>query len=325
MPTIDGLFKVHRARSGLYSEYEPGPVGYVGNTTSDNGIVGFVTPREGDRVFTSRAIAVSAFCDATIHVPPFIACGRAGNGLIVLEPRTTMTPGTLAYYAAFINISVKWRFNWYRQVTADRLRGIKIPSAPEAPHPFAVSRYVPTSTRRERAQWDLKTEPFALESLFELQPGDYHSLSDLEPGDVPVVSCGNEDNGVAGLYSVTKHIYRGRLTIALNGSPLTAKYHAYSFAAKDDVAVCTPRRPLTLTSVLFIQSVLEMERWRYSYYRKCYMSKLKRFTIGLPASRGTLDEDAMRRVVERTPYWQFLSTALVAAHDRKKQSKVSLA
>lgn len=115
----------------------------------------------------------------------------------------------------------------------------------------------------------LNLRPFALNSLFELIPGSYHSLGDLDTGEVPVVSCGSDDNGVAGYYNVSEHLHRNRLTIALNGSPLATKYHPYTFAAKDDVAICFPRRPMGLASLLFIQSVLEMERWRYSYYRKC--------------------------------------------------------
>ena len=34
----------------------------------------------------------------------------------------------LAYIAAFINLAVRWRINWYRQVTADRIRGLLVPS-----------------------------------------------------------------------------------------------------------------------------------------------------------------------------------------------------
>lgn len=41
MKTIEDLFIVHRARSGLFSEYEPGETAYVGNSVEDNGVVGY--------------------------------------------------------------------------------------------------------------------------------------------------------------------------------------------------------------------------------------------------------------------------------------------
>src|SRR5947209_7010968 len=117
MKTIDSLFNLHRARSGLFSEYGKGDVAYVGNGLADNAVVGFVTPLEGDKVFPFTGIAVSAFCEATVQTPPFIACGRAGNGLSVLQPKSPMRTAQLAYIAAYINRALRWRFNWYRQTT----------------------------------------------------------------------------------------------------------------------------------------------------------------------------------------------------------------
>lgn len=94
MKRIDDLFTIHRARSDLYSRYEPGDTPYIGNGLSDNAVVGLVKALPKDRVFNFSGVVVSAFCEASVQVPPFIACGRAGNGLVVLEPKTSMT---LAY------------------------------------------------------------------------------------------------------------------------------------------------------------------------------------------------------------------------------------
>ena len=128
MKAIDELFTLHRARSGLFSEYEKGDVAYVGNGgLSDNAVNGFVTPLPTDKVFDFAGIAISAFCEATIQTPPFVACGRAGNGLVVLEPKAPMSTRQLAYIAAYINMAVRWRFNWYRQTTADRIKRLQIP------------------------------------------------------------------------------------------------------------------------------------------------------------------------------------------------------
>src|SRR5579884_2297198 len=87
MPTIDDLFVVHWARSGLPREYREGPVLYIGNSTKDNAVYRWVTPLAADRVFRCRAVVLSAMCDTTVQAPPFVACCRAGNGLVVLEPR----------------------------------------------------------------------------------------------------------------------------------------------------------------------------------------------------------------------------------------------
>jgi hypothetical protein len=306
MARIEDLFVLHRARSGLFSEYEPGDVAYVGNGFADNGVVGYVNPRPKDLVFDFEAIAVSAFCEATVQVPPFIACGRAGNGLVVLQPRGRMTLGQLAFLAAYINATLRWRFNWYHQITADRLRRLPLPDSVPSGLGFDVRRVLPQPTISAPAEWRATFSRFALDDLFELEAGHFHSLGELEPGDVPVVSCGDRNNGIVGRYDVKEHLHRGRLTIALNGSTLATKYHPYTFAAKDDAAICIPKQPMRLTSELFIQAVLTMERWRYSYYRKCYISKLRRFSVSVPSIDGWLDEDAMASMVERAPYWAYV-------------------
>lgn len=128
MKPIEELFEIHRAKSGLFSDYEKGDVAYVGNGMTDNAVTGFVKPLSKDKVFDFAGIAISAFCEATVQTPPFVACGRAGNGLVVLQPKAAMPVRQLAYIAAYINMAVRWRFNWYRQTTADRIRQLKVPS-----------------------------------------------------------------------------------------------------------------------------------------------------------------------------------------------------
>ena len=307
MTTIEALFRLHRAQSGLFSEYAKGDVPYIGNGLSDNAVVGFVKPRPTDKVFDFPAIVLSAFCEATVQAPPFVACGRAGNGLVVLEPRSPMPMRQLAYVAAYINLAVRWRFNWYRQTTADRLRRLPVPDVIPNDIPYPVRAALPPLAAAEPGEWQLHLRPYSLGELYNLKPGDYHSLSEIPAGDVPVVSCGDANNGISGFHDVKRHFYRDRLTIAFNGmNTLTAKYHPYRFAAKDDVAICLPLRPLRLSTEIFIQTMLNRERWRYSYYRKCFAEKLRRFSILLPTRDGELDEGTMKTVVLSSPYWTYI-------------------
>lgn len=286
MPAIDDLFVAHTARSGGFGSYKPGDTAFVTNGLSNNGVLGFVTPKEGDKVFEFVGIVLSAFLEATVQVPPFVARGNGGSGLIVLEPRQALSGAQLGQIAAYVNRALRWRFSWYRQASVARVRALDIPSPSELRDSgFGITTLLPTRGEEEGVvQEPLQYEPFLLGSLFDLQPGDYHSLADLPVGDTPIISCGELNNGVAGFVKVPKeHVYSGRLTVAFNGRALTTKHHAYEFAAKDDVAVCFPRRPLNVATELFIKFMLERERWRFSYYRKCYREKLRRLRVLLPS------------------------------------------
>ena len=313
MKPIEALFVVHRGKSKLAGDYAPGQVAYVGNGMDDNAVVRIVTPLPGDRVFKFRGITLSAFCEATVQTPPFIACSRAGNGLLALEPREPMTAARLAYIAAYINRAVRWRFNWYRQTTRDRVRGLLIPDDyPEAVR-FDVRSALPPVQDAKAPSWRPQFRKFTLDDLFNLEAGDHHSLSKFGPGRTPVVSCGDRNNGISAYLDVKKPLYQNVLTIAFNGmNTLVAKYHPYQFAAKDDVALCFPKQEMRLTTKLFVQVMLNRERWRYSFYRKCFLDKLRRFELPMPVKRGALDEDGMQAAMEATSYWPFLKGRLPA-------------
>lgn len=116
---------------------------------------------------------------------------------------------------------------------------------------------------------------------------------------------------MCGYFSV-EHVYRDKMTIAFNGSTLSAKYHPYTFAAKDDVAICFPKNKLRLPTLLFIQLMLEREKWRFNYYRKCYKDKLERVSVSLPMTDGKIDEKGIEGLMKTTPYWEFLKNRLGA-------------
>ncbi|HEY5298686.1 MAG TPA: hypothetical protein VIK59_12270 [Verrucomicrobiae bacterium] len=310
MKRIDELFTLHRARSDIFSRYKTGDVPYIGNGLSDNAVVGLVKPQSGDKVFDFIGIAVSSFCEATVQVPPYVGCGRAGNGIVILKPKKRMTPGQLACAAAYINLGIRWRFSWYWQTTATRLSRLQIPDLSSSKIQFKVRDAMPPVSKPLTTKPKLNMQRFTLGSIYDLQPGDYHSVGNLPAGIVPVVSCGDLDNGVCGYFEIKKHVYHHRMTIAFNGSTLSAKYHPYQFAAKDDVAVCFPKQPLRLTTELFIQVMLAREQWRFSYYRKCYKEKLERVTVPLPAKDNQVDEETIENLMQTTSYWSFLKDRL---------------
>lgn len=152
---------------------------------------------------------------------------------------------------------------------------------------------------------------FRLDSLFGLHAGDYHSLGKVRRGSIPVVSCKDTGNGIIGSYSIpAESVYHDALTIAFNGRPLTTKIHPYAFGAKDDVAVAVPRETWPPEVLVFLAGSLNAERWRFSYYRKCFREKLGRFEISLPAKGGVIHTDYMQQAVRAQPYWWFLQPRL---------------
>ena len=124
-------------------------------------------------------------------------------------------------------------------------------------------------------------------SLFTVKAGDFHSLDELDSGGVPLISCGDLNNGLIGYYDVpAAKQYDHAITVAFNGSwPLTTKFHPYSFGAKDDVAVLRPIKPMPDAMLLYVAALLNRMVWRYSYGRKCFKAKLRHVELRLPVIR----------------------------------------
>lgn len=122
-----------------------------------------------------------------------------------------------------------------------------------------------------------------LDQIFLVHSGDFHATKELEPGSIPLVSCGETNNGVIGYFDIPEQFqYHNMLTCAYNGQPLTTKFHHYPFGAKDDVAVLKPKTEMQITTLYFIAAIINSMRWRYSYGRKCFRAKMKALEILVP-------------------------------------------
>ncbi len=272
-------------------------------------------PDPVDRVFRESGICVSAFCEATVPEPPFIARGNGGSGLTVLVPKAPMSDAELFGYASYISQCHGWKFSFGRMATGARLASLLVPEKSPLvkainPRLLLPSQTSNTAVYRPRS---LRFNKICIADLFEVKSGDFHSVSELSPGAVPLISCGIQDNGIIGFYSPPADmIYRAKLTVAYNGDyPLMAKFHPYSFAAKDDVAILNPHKSLGLASTLFIQLLLNREVWRHSYGRKLYRTRLAKFELTVPIDgNGSLDETGITEWFEANPLWPHMCGVL---------------
>lgn len=311
MKLID-LFKVHIGKSHGYDQYDTGDVAFVTNGIINNGIQGFVTPLSGDKVFKFNSICLSSFCEATVHKPPFVGRGNGGSGLIILEPKEKMAEKDLLYYASFLNNYAKWRFSYGRMVSIGRLYNISCQRSNDIITEIDINNFLPKRNYNIKRKYKFKLGVFPIQSIFQLNSGDYHNASKMPNGQIPLVSCGSTNNGILKFVDVPDDkIYQNKLTVAYNGLPLTTRYHPYKFATKDDVAICIEKNKLNITTLLFIQYVINRESWRFSYGRKCYKEKLSEMPLSLPINEeGDIDEDAIANIMANSSYWEFIETVL---------------
>jgi len=138
--------------------------------------------------------------------------------------------------------------------------------------------------------------------------GDVHVSGEMDPGGVPLISTSTTNYGVEKMVEVTsEHVHDNAVTVACDGTPLTAFYHYYPFVAKDNVLVAYPARPYRFTTLLYIVGQINHLRWRFSYGRKCYQNKAHKIEILMPVGKdGALHEGFMEHQVKHSAAWSLL-------------------
>lgn len=147
---------------------------------------------------------------------------------------------------------------------------------------------------------------FRLNDLFRITGSRTTPKRDLEappPGQrgYPYVTTQATNNGVAGFYGDWTED-GGVLTIdsAVIGY---CAYQKLPFSASDHVEKLIPRFSMSDYAAMFLTAVINIERYRYNYGRKCSQTRLKSASVSLPAAPdGSPDWDYMERYIKSLPY-----------------------
>jgi hypothetical protein len=141
---------------------------------------------------------------------------------------------------------------------------------------------------------------FKLEELFEIYTPKGVNLLESEQGKTHYVSSTQNNNGVASYVSQEPINSANTITIARNGSVCSAFYHPYDYnASPDDVRVLKPKFKMNKYSALFICTLIEKEKFRYTYGRKFGTNRMKETKIKLPVnSKDDLDLNRIEHYIK---------------------------
>ena len=312
MRTIEEVFDLRRAKSAPLGRYEPGLIPYLANSFNNNAVAAYVKPQPGDRVFQKRAIVVSAFGEATVQIPPFIAYGAAGTGLTILEAKHDMSLGQLAYLAAWINITIRWRFNWYHRSTLLRLRSIPLPNDIPRDVNFDVGTLLPAIGIPPKQETPVAWAPFMIKELFYVQRAKSGLLSDYEPGPVAYIRNGLVDNGVDGYVTprATDKVFQRAAVVV--SALCEATVHSPPFIAcsraGNGLIVLEPKSAMPFGMLYCAAAYINKSvRWRFNWYRQVTADRFKNLSISLPAHLSAPDESSAIEMASTLPYWEWIS------------------
>lgn len=298
---IQDLFTIENAHSKGFEQHKKGVVPFVTNGFHSNGIVGFIEPLKGERMFKEKAICVSAFCEATVQHPPFLPRGNGGSGLIVLTPKNQMSDDELYYYAAQINRQ-SWRFSFGRMVIQERIAHLPIKLAEKISLSFSIKDLMPKDKERQNVKIS-KFKFFPLNELcsIERKYAPYINQINLSAQKTPYVTTTETDNGISVWCNEKPNFPKGTLTVSLDGQCGTVFYQFDDFLAGEKTAVLKLKTENNPDLLFYIGTMIEKMSWRYNYGVKLSMARLQEFQIPLPVdSDNDLDIGTIKKIVHNT-------------------------
>jgi len=156
------------------------------------------------------------------------------------------------------------------------------------------------------------TKQFSVKQLFNIERGQFHAIDRLEKGSYATISRVSTDNGIVGFFNKPKRakVYSPCL-ITISTVTGDAFIQTMPFIATDNVLICVPKQNMAVSTLLYIQMMLNQQKWRYSYGRQPYLRIFQKASVELPAKGdGSIDTDYIQAVVTAQPYYQALLVRL---------------
>lgn len=316
---LEELFTIHSGDFHATAELDSGSIPLISCGDINNGLVGFFDVPKAYQYSNLITVAYNGK-PLTAKYHPYIF--GAKDDVAVLFPKTKISQKAMIYIAVLFN-QQRWRFSYGRKCFKEKLQKMSLPLpidgsgkidedeiARDIPLP---KTYLPKKNKTKSASIKpYKWESMKITELFELLRGDFHSIAALDAGKYMTVSRTSEFNGVVGFYDAPKgaKVYpAGMITVSTVSGD--AFVQLKEFIVTDNVVICEPKEKLQLTTLFFIQMMLNQVKWRYSYGRQCYKTKFAQTQIYLPMTKDReLDESYMANVIKNTPYWRFVSETM---------------
>jgi type I restriction-modification system DNA methylase subunit len=141
---------------------------------------------------------------------------------------------------------------------------------------------------------------YKLPEIFTLVRGQWNKqkISHLS-GKTPLVTSTSRDNGIDCFTADDPTVLSVPcLTVANNGSVGETFIQDKPFNATADVTVLVPHKALSENALLFIASIVKMEKHKFHYGFKWNIGRMKESSIKLPVKNGLLDVEFMEKFID---------------------------
>jgi len=234
------------------------------------------------------------------------------DNCLVLKPKKELSLGEIFYFVLLIRQN-KYRFMYWRQITPKKLWEIIIPNKiPNFVYDSKIPDYsdIKESLNKEKLSLENKKfEYFEVKDLFELEKWKWPLVSEIEEIEnwTNFITASEKNNWVSYTINYNPTHKWNTISIASNWSVWEAFYQEQAFCATWDLNVLIPKFELNKYIATFIITIIRKEKYRFSYWRKWWLEKMKTSKIKLPVDDSwNPDFQFMENYIKSLSYSKYL-------------------
>jgi hypothetical protein len=321
MPKLTDLFSVEYGNKFDLNKMNVVPrsrggVNFVGRSSRNHGVSGFVSPIDAVPPYEAGLITVALggtklLC-SFIQDQPFYTA----QNVAVLSPKREMTFAEKLYVCLCIRHN-RFKYSAFGREANRTLKDLVIPDVSEAPtwiksqEPALIDKIsLPANTAATPILEPNTWVAFRIDSLFNIKKGKRLTKANQSPGKTPFIGAVDKNNGVSALISNEPNHSANTITVNYNGSVGEAFYQPVPFWASDDVNVLYPKFKMTPEIGIFVAAIIRQDKYRYNFGRKWHVDRMKQSTISLPIDKkGKPDWLYMENYIKSLSYSSQISHA----------------
>lgn len=298
--TVGQLFKIEYGQKEYHNkEWLEGNEGkniLISSKGDDNGIFGFF---DIDNHYNVSVITVPSTGTVGQAFIQENGCSVDDNCLVLI-PNKKLSKECLFQIAYQIRLN-KWKYRYGRQITPERLSSQKVRLIEgKINHDKLIKKFLPKKIEKVKLPENKNIKLIAIDDICNIQKRVALPQNVLEENGTPYVTTSSKNNGVSTFVNEEPNTKAKCLTVALNGSVGEAFFQFDDFITSGDNAVLTLKGNYDPFFLFYIGAMIKNHRWRYNYYRKMNLSKLRKMMIPIPFKNGNFDIDYIKKIVENS-------------------------
>ena len=128
-----------------------------------------------------------------------------------------------------------------------------------------------------------KWEWFYYSDLFYIKKGKRLTKADMIDGTIPYIGATDNNNGITAYIANDSYLHPANtITVSYNGSIAEAYYQTSMYWATDDVNVLYPKFKINKYIAIFLNTLINKEKYRFNYGRKWDKELMQKSRIKLP-------------------------------------------